>query len=404
MNTIIYIGGFELPDNNAAAQRVVNNGKIFKSLGYNVVYIGIDKQLPQKTDVLTTKRIHFGFDCWSVPYPKGNLDWLKTLFSIDPVMQIIDKVYKDTFCALICYNYQFPAQFRLRRICNSHKAMYIPDATEWYAASGPNPLVKIIKWLDTTLRMRYMHPRADGLIVTSPYLAEYYKKKNCKTVELPSLFDTSETENNQKVKREKAHKRRRLVYAGNPFNAKSVDKQNIKDRLDYVIEMAVFAHEQGLDFMLEIFGVNKNEYLKYFPEHKKILDLAGKKICFKGPVPRLKVIGAIQKADFTIFMREANRVTEAGFPTKFSESISYGTPVITNRLSNINDYLIEGKTGFSVDLADKELRHNTFLRILQLKNGDIEYTKKYCLESRLFDYNNHVDSVEAFLKSICEGN
>ncbi|MCK9163882.1 MAG: hypothetical protein M0O93_06000 [Bacteroidales bacterium] len=38
--TILYIGGFELPDKNAAAQRVISNGKILRDLGFNVVYIG----------------------------------------------------------------------------------------------------------------------------------------------------------------------------------------------------------------------------------------------------------------------------------------------------------------------------------------------------------------------------
>ena len=40
--TIIYYGGFSLPDKNAAANRVVSNGKIFKALGYNVVFLGAD--------------------------------------------------------------------------------------------------------------------------------------------------------------------------------------------------------------------------------------------------------------------------------------------------------------------------------------------------------------------------
>ena len=38
---ILYIGGFELPDKNAAAQRVVANGKLFTELGYSVYYIGV---------------------------------------------------------------------------------------------------------------------------------------------------------------------------------------------------------------------------------------------------------------------------------------------------------------------------------------------------------------------------
>ena len=39
--TIVYIGGFELPDKNAAAQRVISNAKIFRKLGYHVIYVGI---------------------------------------------------------------------------------------------------------------------------------------------------------------------------------------------------------------------------------------------------------------------------------------------------------------------------------------------------------------------------
>ena len=41
--TIIYMGNFELPDKNAAAHRVMNNGKIFKDLGYRVAYLGVTR-------------------------------------------------------------------------------------------------------------------------------------------------------------------------------------------------------------------------------------------------------------------------------------------------------------------------------------------------------------------------
>ena len=40
--TIVYYGGFSLPDKNAAANRVVSNGKIFEALGYNVIFLGAD--------------------------------------------------------------------------------------------------------------------------------------------------------------------------------------------------------------------------------------------------------------------------------------------------------------------------------------------------------------------------
>ena len=36
---ILYIGGFELPDKNAAAQRVVGNSYILKNLGYEIIFL-----------------------------------------------------------------------------------------------------------------------------------------------------------------------------------------------------------------------------------------------------------------------------------------------------------------------------------------------------------------------------
>ena len=50
METILYVGGFALPDENAAAQRVVANAKLFSEMGYNVAFINYanSSDAPQK--------------------------------------------------------------------------------------------------------------------------------------------------------------------------------------------------------------------------------------------------------------------------------------------------------------------------------------------------------------------
>ena len=42
METIIYIGSFEMPDKNAAAHRVLNNARNLRELGFNVVFVGLN--------------------------------------------------------------------------------------------------------------------------------------------------------------------------------------------------------------------------------------------------------------------------------------------------------------------------------------------------------------------------
>ena len=42
--TVIYYGGFALPDKSASANRVVSNGKLFSALGYRTVFLGVSDE------------------------------------------------------------------------------------------------------------------------------------------------------------------------------------------------------------------------------------------------------------------------------------------------------------------------------------------------------------------------
>ena len=48
---VLYIGNFRLPDQNAAAHRVLNMGKSLRDLGFNVVYFGVGKRADPYTAV-----------------------------------------------------------------------------------------------------------------------------------------------------------------------------------------------------------------------------------------------------------------------------------------------------------------------------------------------------------------
>ena len=62
---VLYIGGFEVPDRNAAAQRVVGIAKSLRQLGYEVTFLNV-----LKTDIKKRgeRREYFGFSC--VEYSK----------------------------------------------------------------------------------------------------------------------------------------------------------------------------------------------------------------------------------------------------------------------------------------------------------------------------------------------
>ena len=395
--TIIYTGGFELPDKNAAAQRVLANAKIFRDIGFNVVLLGIDKTLPLHTHIKETKSIVQGFETWSVPYPSSKKSWLNYITTSKPLEYILTKFYHDDLYAVICYNYPALAQLKIRSFCQNNNALFIPDATEWYESSGGGLIFNTIKWLDTSLRMRFVHPRADAVITTSKYLTDFYQKRNCITVELPTLYDV-ESLSHLEIANDHSDTVK-LMYAGSAFNLERIDKNrsNIKDRLDKIILMLHKVYQERSNFILDIFGLTQENYLSVFPEHTDILYELSHVITFHGRKPHTEIVAHIQKSDFTIFLRNIERVIEAGFPSKFSESISYGTPVICNMISNIEKYSNEGENSFIVSLDNDNIQVKKMIKILSLTLDERKTVKEYCLDNKIFDYREYINSVKTFL-------
>ena len=85
--TVLYVGGIELPDKNAAAHRVLAVGKLLRDQGCRVVFLGISHT--DTRPVLGTRTEVEGFTCYAVPYPKTLAQWPEYLADIRPVRQVI---------------------------------------------------------------------------------------------------------------------------------------------------------------------------------------------------------------------------------------------------------------------------------------------------------------------------
>jgi len=398
---ILYVGGFELPDKNAAAQRVMSNGKIFRDLEFEVVFVGIDKELTKDSHIKDTKSKVSGFDTWAVPYPQDKRSWFKYITSISHLEYIIDNYYKDNLYGVVCYNYPAVSQYKIKSMCFRNKAFYIADATEWYSSESNSFLFTVIKWLDTSLRIRLINRLANGVITTSRYLSGFYNEKKCITVELPTLYDI-ESLGARDLKNNNKDNAVNLMYAGSPFNAGRINKNksNIKDRLDKVILLLGRVYEVKTNFVLNIYGLTRDNYLSVFPEHENILTKLSNHIFFHGRKTHLEIIQFTKESDYTIFLREIDRVVESGFPSKFSESISCGVPVIVNPISNIVPYISEGMNCYSISLDDEKEQLNKMLFILNQSRVDIEAMKVFCEKNKIFSYKEFVAPVRSFMSKL----
>ena len=346
---ILYIGGFQLPDKNAAAQRVINIAKALRDLNNEVYFLNAVKE-----KISSGWTDYFNFKCYE--YSKASQ--FRYLTNIKTIKKIIDEKYID---AVIAYNYPAIALNRLVKYCKKHGIKIFGDVTEWYVPQG-NFIYRIIKSFDSNFRMKKIHLKMDGIIAISEYLYQYYKSKINNTIKIPPLVDIRDEKwQGEKMK----NKICTFVYAGNP------DSQ--KERLDLIVK-AVDSANGNTPFRLNVIGVTKEQY-----EHIYKIKYCGTSACFYGRMSHLDVIQQVKNADWSIIIREDNLVTRAGFPTKVVESISCGTPIISNVFSNITDYLKDCNSLIVYDISQLE--------------SVIEYSinKKFInVDRSIFDYHKYL--------------
>ena len=317
--TILYIGGFELPDHNAAAQRVIGIAKGLKAIGYRVVFIN---SLKKYDNDRINEIDYFGFKCFEYKR-ETEYDYL---ISGKTILRMIKMIMPDS---IIAYNYPSVSLNKIRKYCNRNHIRCYADATEWYHAFEKNIIYRIIKNLDTAYRMRVVQKKMDGVIAISRFLYNYYKN-SVNSVLIPPTVDMTEDKWENETSNDTNSDAISYVYAGFP--------SSLKEKLDTIVQsISEIAKERKV--ILNILGITKEQFIKMYKWNAPISE----SIFFWGHVEHQKVIKLIQKSDWAIILRENNRVVNAGFPTKVVEAISCGTPIVANEFSNIFDYLDEHK-------------------------------------------------------------
>jgi glycosyltransferase involved in cell wall biosynthesis len=398
--TIVYIGGFEMPDKNAAAHRVLTNAKILRELGFRVVFIGVRKG---QSEEIAKENCH-GFITYHLKYPNSDLEWLKRYFVIEPYLAVLRTIPQDQLKAVVFYNEKAFLQYRVGAWAKARNIKVIGDVTEWYAHSGWGPS-SLFKKLDVAIRMHVLNRIADGLITTSSYITNYYADRGIprqKIIELPTLFDTQMARlarSRESCSREGASLK--LIYCGNPFNVSpKAGRRYLKERLDQTVDVFLRIRELRPSATLSVFGVTVEQFLEYYPSFKIKTDQCASSLKFHGLVPNHIALDEIAKGDLTIFFRDTNRVTLSGFPTKFSESITYGTPVITNHFPSIERYVVPGNNCFIVDPADTAQLKKLLEPIASLDAAQIARIKRACAESKLFDFREYTEAVSKFVGAV----
>ncbi|MDD2505493.1 MAG: glycosyltransferase [Bacilli bacterium] len=398
---ILYIGNFSFPFGNASGKRVYANGKILKDLGYEVIFIGMNKKVRSSELLKNTQREYDGFTYYNLPYPKRNIDWIKYNKIFKKVINILNtEQIKDKLQLVIFYGSPTISLFNMKliRYCKINNIKILSDCVDWLTVRTNNLIFNIVKWTDNTYQKAYVNKKADGIITISSYLSKYYKKNGCKTIIIPplsaidySIFSLEPIYHDKKI----------LTYAGLPFRKgqQVKDLRTLKDRIDLTIKLLYEVKKEGCKFVFNIYGFTKEDYMLAIPEQKLYVEKLEENIIFHGMKPNEEVISSIINSDFTVLIRDVNKDTSAGFPTKASESISCGTPVITTNTSDLDKYIVEGENGFFLNF-DENIARKQLVNILAKTNEEVLLMKKHCIENNPFLYLKYKNILEEFLNNI----
>lgn len=380
-SNILYFGNFKFPEGNAAGSRVLGNAYVMRDLGHLVTFLDFDEN--NQTDKITTKTFD-GFHCYSLAYP--NLIKRIRFLSYLTILEDIIRIERINVVVLYGNPVNSFLHYLLIGFSKKNNIKLIVDIADWHSANSGTYFFRAIKYLDISFRMKYLNLKADGIITVSSYLKTYYTSRGANAIVVPPLVNIKKFE---KLSFNHQYDTTKLIYVGQPFpnkNGRKVSKSSYKDRLDVVIESLYKLKD--MNFIFNVYGITKNEYLKVIKSHVSVLKDLSNQVIFHGKIENSKVLGLISSSDFSVLFREDTRLSNAGFPTKFVESISCGTPMITTFTSDLEMYISTHELGFGISPHHEEDFTYLLKKALSMDKQDIIKKKLYCFESKAFSHDN----------------
>lgn len=331
---IAYVGPFPFPWGQAGSRRMCGVALSLAEAGHRVVvgsgdllpmvevdlyqgeisglvrYIGLSESPPKSASFIKKAMQIF----WS--WGSKTVDWLD--------------LQETKPSHVLVYGGGAPYMLRLLPWCKRHGIPLVADVVEWYDPRQMSGGIFGPFNISAKLALRFLYPRANGIIAISQLLADYYEAKGCQVVRVPPTVDIAQLEVGAGVPRA-SNGKMILVYAGTPGK---------KDILRNIIEAVASVDPLGVHVKLLVIGPS-------LPQVEEMMGGVELPVSIEvvGRVEQSLVADYIKSSDFSVLLREPLRFANAGFPTKFVESMSNGTPVIANLTSDLGLYLHDGVEG-----------------------------------------------------------
>lgn len=396
---IVYIGEFDLRNENVQAHLVKNNGKILNKLGYSVFFVGTNRKCFSFNDVNKLNAIKIengGF--LELPHTLTVMGFFRFAQVKKKIMSYLAKI-SETQEIKYVITYQAPTYACiLKNIalwCMDRKIPYIVNCADLPIFDNQPLLKRLMMGINWNRLHKINKLYADGIISVSKYIANFYRKENRPCAIIPPLFDEpkleiKETENDIPV----------FLYAGTPFikSAHEIKTTGMKDRLDKIVDLMLDIEKRGILFQFDIVGISKEDYCTCVPRHNEMLNKS-RQIAFYGKQSHENTLKKLVDADYMINYRDKNLMTEAGLSTKVVESVSVGTPVIMNDIGDTFLYLENGVSGIKLT-GDFDKDVGLVSKLCQMNKVDRKRNKSVSKNSKVFSLDKYTSVMQHFLDTV----
>lgn len=282
----------------------------------------------------------------------------------------------------------------LRIIQEYGKRKKIPvlyDGVEWYSESQFLNGKKARGYKQNNRYNVELIQKPEAVIAISSYLRDHFMMRNIQTVQIPVIMDVASTY----IEKSPVGDQVKILYAGSPGK---------KDYLVNVLDgLALLNEEERKKIQLTIAGCTKEQLVDICGVNRSVLESVNKSLRILGRILREQVLEEYKNADFSVLIRPVKeRYAQAGFPTKFVESMCCSTPVICNITSDLGMYARDGINSIIVnDISSDEIA-KALRRVISLS-----YEEKSAMRinarktaTECFDYKIYADDFMTFVNQL----
>lgn len=384
MKKALIFCGHRVPTAEPNAIRLINFALMLKQLGYETTLYGV-----YNDDEVQGEERGISFVQWSqtpghgiVPHQKRKEEFY------NHVKNAVESTSDVSLIISAMNNTVAKAHSYLRKYAQDHGILFIQSLVEWYELAQLGGIKRLHRYIHCEYLMRVEYVRSKNIISISSYMADYYKKRGCRTIVIPTMVDMREYENVTHTKNERIT----IVYAGSPRR-----KDCIVNAI-FALEKLSEAERNRIQF--HIFGASEKDLLDVGLTEKIIVTLSDSFVVH-GRIPYAEVKQYVANADYTILLRHNTVNANAGFSTKVGESMACGTPVICNITSDLSLYVKDGDTGIVCDDETVDSCAMAYRRILSMNEN--QYVKMRSNAKAVAETGFNLNTYVTLLGNLIEG-